>query len=202
MEINKNLSDKAIEDFELVQSAVQGNQQAAYAALMARYRDTVFHTMLKMVRNRDDAEDLTMEAFAKAFIKLKSYTPAYAFSTWLFKIATNNGIDFIRRQRMEMLSIDDHISEGSERDFSNNLHSDSLDPEERFIRDQRQKIMRLTLFKLSEKYRTMIELRYFEELSYSEISTRLGLPVGTVKAQLFRAKELLLEILKHEETRF
>lgn len=201
MELNKNLSDKAVEDFDFVCRAIQNNDQSAYSSLMARYKDAVFHTMLKMVRNRDDADDLTMEAFAKAFTKLHTYTPTYAFSTWLFKIATNNCIDFIRRQKLEMLSIDEPVEANSERDFSNNLLSNSLDPEARFIKDQRQKIMRTMLFKLSDKYRTMIELRYFKELSYQEISMKLSLPVGTVKAQLFRAKELLVEILKHNENK-
>jgi RNA polymerase sigma factor (sigma-70 family) len=201
VELNKNFSDKALEDFELVQRAIHENDQSAYKTLMNRYHDTVYHTMLKMVRNRDDADDLTMEAFAKAFTKLSSYTPIYAFSTWLFRIASNNAIDFIRRQR-QLLSIDEHMQADGEKDFSSNLQSNALDPEERFIRDQRQLIMRHTLFKLNDKYRQMIELRYFEELSYQEISERIGSPVGTVKAQLYRAKELLLGILKNDETQF
>lgn len=194
--MNKHLSDRAVEDFQLVRQAVERNDQAAYTELMSRYRDAVYHTMLKMVRNRDDAEDLTIEAFAKAFRKLDSYAPTFAFSTWLFKIATNNCIDFIRRQRMKTLSIDEPVETDSEKDFSNNLKANSLDPEERYIREQRQNIMRDFLAKLSEKYRQMIELRFFEELSYQEISEKLNLPIGTVKAQLFRAKELLFDILK------
>lgn len=196
MEINKNLSDKALEDYQLVRRAVEQNDQSAYADLMARYRESVFHTMLKMVRNRDDADDLTMEAFGKAFRKLHTYAPTYAFSTWLFKIATNNCIDFIRRQRLQLLSIDEPIQERGEKDFTSSLQSDALSPEERFIREQRQKIMRSLLSKLSSKYRYMIELRFFEELSYQEIAEKLELPIGTVKAQLFRAKELLMDILK------
>lgn len=195
MEMN-NLSDRALEDYQLVCRAVEENDQAAYANLMERYRDSIYHTMLKMVRNHDDAEDLTIEAFGKAFRKLGSYTPSYAFSTWLFKIATNNCIDFIRKQRLKTLSIDEPLTEEGDKDFSNNLKATSLDPEERYIRDQRRKIMRELMDKLNEKYRVMIELRYFEELSYQEISEKLDLPIGTVKAQLFRAKELLLEILK------
>ena len=155
--------------------------------------------MYKMVHNHDDAEDLTIEAFGKAFRKLASYTPNYAFSTWLFKIATNNGIDFLRKKRLKMLSIDDPLEKDGEQDFSNNLLSNSLDPEERYIRQQRKHIMRTLLSKLTEKYRVMIELRYFEELSYQEISEQLDLPIGTVKAQLFRAKELLFDVLNRND---
>lgn len=197
----KNLSERALEDYQLVCQAVEQNDQAAYAALMERYRDSIFHTMLKMVRNRNDAEDLTIEAFGKAFRKLASYTPSYAFSTWLFKIATNNCIDFIRKQRMKTLSIDEPLEEDGDKDFSNNLRATSLDPEERFIKQQRRKIMRELMQRLSDKYRIMIELRYFEELSYQEIADKLELPIGTVKAQLFRAKELLMEIMTNSRAR-
>lgn len=191
-----NLSERALEDYQLVCRAVEENDQLAYADLMDRYRDSIFHTMLKMVHNRDDADDLTIEAFGKAFRKLNTYTPTYAFSTWLFKIATNNCIDFIRKKRMKTLSIDEPMGDDDSKDYSNNLKAKSLDPEERFIRQQRSKILRELLERLSEKYRRMIELRYFDELSYQEIADKLDLPIGTVKAQLFRAKELLLDVLK------
>jgi RNA polymerase sigma factor (sigma-70 family) len=190
-----SLSPKAKEDFELVQSAIEGDQ-FAYGILMDRYRHSIFHTMLKMVRNRDDADDLTIEAFGKAFNKLPTYAPHYAFSTWLFKIAINNCIDHIRKKRIQTLSIDDPIEHNSDQDFSNNLKSSWLDPEETIIRDQRLGLMRKSISKLSTKYRLMIELRYFEELSYDEIATELGIPLGTVKAQLFRAKEILFQMMQ------
>lgn len=197
--MNKKLSDRALEDYDLVRQAVDNNDQLAYAELMERYRDSIYHTMSKMVHNHDDAEDLTIEAFGKAFRKLHTYTPNYAFSTWLFKIATNNGIDFLRKKRLKLLSIDDPLEKDGEQDFSNNLKSNALDPEERFIRQQRKLLMRDLLTKLSDKYRIMIELRFFEELSYQEICDQLDLPIGTVKAQLFRAKELLYDILKQND---
>ena len=108
---------------------------------------------------------------------------------------TNNGIDFLRKKRLKLLSIDDTLEKDGAQDFSNNLKSTALDPEERYIRQQRKLIMRDLLNKLSDKYRVMIELRFFEELSYQEISEQLSLPIGTVKAQLFRAKELLYDVL-------
>jgi RNA polymerase sigma-70 factor (ECF subfamily) len=197
--MNKNLSDRALEDYELVCKAVDDNNQLAYAELLDRYRDSIYHTMFKMVHNHDDAEDLTIEAFGKAFRKLYTYTPNFAFSTWLFKIATNNGIDFLRKKRLKMLSIDDPLEKNGDQDFSNNLKSSSLDPEERYIRQQRKHIMRTLLNKLTDKYRIMIELRFFEELSYQEIADELKLPIGTVKAQLFRAKELLYDVLNKND---
>ena len=89
-----NLSPKAKADYELVLRAIDGEEKA-YTLLMTRYRNSIFHMMLKMINNRDDADDLTLEAFGKAFRKLPSYAPRYAFSTWLFKIAINNCIDHI-----------------------------------------------------------------------------------------------------------
>jgi RNA polymerase sigma factor (sigma-70 family) len=198
MEMN-NLSDKALEDIQLICKAVEQDNQAAYSILMDRYRDSIYHTMLKMVRNHDDAEDLTIEAFGKAFHKLSSYTPTFAFSTWLFKIATNNCIDFIRKKRMKTFSIDGTIQEDGVEDFTFMLKANSLNPEESYILEQRSKFLKMMMEKLNDKYRQMIELRYFEELSYQEISEKLELPIGTVKAQLFRAKELLLEIFKSSE---
>jgi RNA polymerase sigma-70 factor (ECF subfamily) len=198
MEMN-NLSDKALEDIQLICKAVEQDNQAAYSTLMDRYRDSIYHTMLKMVRNHDDAEDLTIEAFGKAFHKLSSYTPSFAFSTWLFKIATNNCIDFIRKKRMKTFSIDGTTQEDGVEDFTFMLKANSLNPEESYILEQRSKFLKMMMEKLNDKYRQMIELRYFEELSYQEISEKLELPIGTVKAQLFRAKELLLEIFKSSE---
>jgi RNA polymerase sigma factor (sigma-70 family) len=186
---------RAQQDYDLVQNAILGDQRA-YAVLMDRYRNSIFHTMLKMVNNREDADDLTLEAFGKAFHKLPSYTPRYAFSTWLFKIAINNCIDFIRKKRMQLFSIDDPIEPDSDHDYSSNLRAEILDPEEKYIRDQRLVLMRDVLGKLSHKYRLMIELRFFEELSYEEIATELDIPLGTVKAQLFRAKEILYNMLQ------
>jgi RNA polymerase sigma-70 factor (ECF subfamily) len=197
MEIN-NLSDRATEDYELVKNALNNNNNA-YTVLMGRYRDSIFHTMLKMVRNNEDAEDLTIEAFGKAFQKLPTYSPSFAFSTWLFKIATNNCIDFIRKQRVKITSIDEPVKEDSDENFGRLLKANSLNPEEHYMMEQRGRILRNMLDKLKGNYRQMIEMRYFEEMSYQEISEKLNLPIGTVKAHLFRAKELLTEIFKSSE---
>lgn len=190
-----NLSRRATEDYELVKQAVDGCQRS-YALLMERYRGSIYHMMLKMANNREDANDLTLEAFGKAFAKLPSYAPRYAFSTWLFKIAINNGIDHIRKKRLHMLSIDDPVEPDSDQDYTNSLRSYAPNPEEQYIRKQRVKLMREVIGNLNSKYRLMIELRFFEELSYDEIAQELDIPLGTVKAQLFRAKEILFTMLQ------
>lgn len=194
MEVNTNLSEKAQKDFILVQSATRGDQKA-YAELMGRYRDAIYYMLLKMVNNASDAEDLTIEAFGKAFKNIQQYTPNYAFSTWLFKIATNNCIDFIRKKKATTISLDQN--DNDEDKAPTDIMASVLDPEEEMIKGQKQKMMRDIVSKLKPRYRKLIELRYFKEFSYEEIAVELELPIGTVKAQLFRARELLFNILKN-----
>jgi RNA polymerase sigma factor (sigma-70 family) len=193
MEINPNLSEKAKHDYKLVRLAVNGDEKA-YAELLSRYKDAIYYMLLKMVNNKSDAEDLTIEAFGKAFKNLAQYTPNYAFSTWLFKIATNNCIDFIRKKKANLISLD-HSSD-DQNSMSTPLQSESPDPEEDMIKSQRMALTRSVVSKLKPRYRKLVELRYFKEYSYEEIANELGLPIGTVKAQLFRARELLYNILK------
>ncbi len=188
--INPRLSDRAKDDYRLVCEAINGRQDA-YAKLMNRYRGAIHQMMAKMVGYTEDANDLTQEAFTKAFHKLPSYEPRYAFSTWLFKIATNNCIDFIRKKRLVTLSIDTTIKEDSDQEFSYNLPSDAVDPERTLVLAQRARMMQALVGQLSTKYRQMIEMRFYQELSYDEIASELKIPLGTVKAQLFRAKEML-----------
>jgi RNA polymerase sigma factor (sigma-70 family) len=198
--VHNKLSPNTVDDFKLVQSAIGGDEKA-YTTLMNRYRNSVFHAMFKMVNNRDDADDLTIEAFGKAFRKLPTYAPNYAFSTWLFKIAINNCIDHIRKKRLVTLSMDDTILPDSDREFSHNIRDYEPDPEQSMIHEQKIAHVRRLVEKMSIKYRTMIELRYYEELSYEEIAQELSLPLGTVKAQLFRAKEILHQQLQTSTSR-
>lgn len=194
MELNTNLSDKAQYDYELVLHAIDGDQKA-YAELLGRYRDAIYFMLLKMVSNQSDAEDLTIEAFGKAFKNITQYTPSYAFSTWLFKIATNNCIDFIRKKKLNNISLDQSV--GHEDSAPMVIPADTLDPEENMISQQKVVLLKAVVAKLKPRYRKLIELRYFHEYSYEEISAELELPIGTVKAQLFRARELLYNILKN-----
>jgi RNA polymerase sigma factor (sigma-70 family) len=200
MEMNAHLSEKAQYDFKLVIRALEEGDQKAYAELMSRYQESIYFMLLKMVNNKDDADDLTVEAFGKAFKKLSFYTPNYAFSTWLFKIATNNCIDFLRKQKNNQLySLDKPFENDEGGSFSFDVKSSSLNPEEKIIKKQKIKLMREVVEKLKPRYRELIQLRYFNEYSYEEISTELGLPLGTVKAQLFRAREFLYNIMKNSE---
>ncbi len=193
-----NLSEKALKDLELVNRALSGDQQA-YSRLMSRYRDAIYYMLLKMVNNPTDAEDLTIETFGKAFKNLHQYVPNFAFSTWLFKIASNNCIDFIRKQRTPLISIDqDHNAPDG---IPLTIQENSPDPEENMIKSQKATLMRSVVDQLKPRYKDLIILRFFKEYSYEEIANELDLPLGTVKAQLFRAKELLYNILKKSNTK-
>lgn len=194
-----HLSDKAIKDYKLVRKAVDDGDQKAYAELMSRYKDSIYYMLLKMVNNRDDAEDLTIEAFGKAFRNIRQYTPDYAFSTWLFKIATNNCIDFIRKKRKMMLSIDRGFENEEGQDVSLEVKSDGPAPDDVMMKKQKVMMMKDVVEKLKPRYRRLVELRYYQELSYEEIAEELNLPLGTVKAQLFRAREFLYQIMKNSE---
>ncbi len=191
MEVTNGLSEKARNDLALVQKAREGNEKA-FAGLMNRYRDSIYFMLLKMVNNAADAEDLTIEAFGKAFRNLDSFTPDYAFSTWLFKIATNNCIDFIRKKQISPAPLDQYQDDID--NLTVNIQSDLPDPEEALINDQKIAVLREIVNQLKPGYRALIELRYFKEYSYEEISSELNLPIGTVKAQLYRAKSLLYNI--------
>ncbi|MFT6440565.1 MAG: RNA polymerase sigma-70 factor (ECF subfamily) [Salibacteraceae bacterium] len=193
--LNNNLSDKAKYDYTLVCRALDNNDEKAYAEIMARYREPIYYMLLKMIRSEVDVEDLTIEAFGKAFKKLEQYEPTYAFSTWLYKIATNNCIDFIRKKKMKTLSLDAN-QEGEENSKNYEPIAYTLTPEEEIIQNQKIILMHKVVDQLKPRYKALIELRYFKEYSYQEIATEMKLPLGTVKAQLFRAKELLHEILK------
>ena len=191
---NSHLSEKGKKDLVHVQAAINGSQ-SAYASLMDRYRESIYYMMLKMVGNTDDADDLTIEAFAKAFNRLEQYSPNFAFSTWLYKIASNNCIDFLRKKRIKVTSMDTGIKTGDGETIYFDAKSNTRDPEETVMHKQKVKHMRELVSKLKPRYRLLVEKRYFEELSYEEISKELDLPLGTVKAQLFRARDFLANLI-------
>jgi len=199
MELNKQFSDKALEDFKLIDAATLANDEQAYGELMKRYKKPVYHMVLKMVRNVDDAEDLTIEAFAKAFKNLHRFKKDYTFSTWLFRIATNNAIDFIRKKKLETFSLNTSFKNDNGDSVNIDVEDHNLDPQEEAIKSQKIELIRVFVTKLPPKYQRLVKLRYFSELSYDEIAKELDAPLGTVKAQLHRARELMYDLVKGKE---
>jgi RNA polymerase sigma factor (sigma-70 family) len=188
--------DSRSEDSQLIKEAL-GGDDAAYTRLMNKYHDAIFSFIFRMVHDREQVEDLTQEAFIKAFASLKNFNEEFAFSTWLYKIATNNSIDYIRKRKLQMYSIDKPI-ESKDSDYTFELPDDSYEADKELISDQRAVMLKAAIDQLPEKYRRVIMLRHSDERSYEEIADMLKLPIGTVKAHIFRARELLYKQLRHQ----
>ena len=186
-------------DSLLVQNAVAGDQKA-YSELMSLYWTSIEKTLSLKLVSKEDVEDLTIATFSKAFDKLDSYDDSFAFSTWIQTIASNNLIDFFRKKNQKTISIDQQ----KEDEDSNNIDvvDNSLDPENYLIRKQKNKHITGMVHRLKPHYRELIILRYLDEMSYEEISKKLNMPLGSVKAKLFRARDLLLKTLKNNENEF
>lgn len=198
-------SDQKVIDKYLVDRILTRNDQLAYATLMNKYKKAVYFTVLKMVSNKDDADDLTMQAFTKAFRNLEKYDNSYAFSTWLFRIASNNAIDHLRKRRLATTSLDvsiyDDDGESGAR-MSSTLVDAQADPEAAMLKGQRSIIMKEVINTLDDKYKELIHLYYFEELKYEEISKQLSIPLGTVKVRLRRAKDFLAKLLDGHQDKY
>lgn len=188
----------AQQDYALVQAAIAGDQQA-YASLMTRHQKSVHYQVLKLVKNRNEADDLTLEAFEKAFQHLSSYAPMSAFGTWLSRIAINNCIDHSRKKRVPCLSLDASLDETQSNDFSSTLTDKNRNPEEEIIHSQRIQLVRDLMKKLNGTYRQTLRLRFYEDLSYEEIAERLNIPIGTVKVNIFRGKKMMYELIQTPE---
>ena len=189
VEESKNIDARKLEDQKLIQAAREGDQKA-YETLLKKYRNLVYHVMIRMVRNPQEAEDLCQEAFIKAFNALASFNEEFAFSTWLMKIATNNCIDFLRKKKLRTYSIDEPIQY---KDEKVKIEVPDHDPtqEKQLIAEERKVLIDNAIQSLPPRYRHVIVLRHKEEKSYEEIAELLKLPLGTVKARIFRAREML-----------
>ena len=193
--MTSNLTDKGLRDLKLIKRALDQGDTTAYNELMKLYRDPLYFMLLEKVGDQELAKDLTIEALGKAFKKLHMYTPNYTFSTWLFTVARNNCIDYLRKNKIKTTSIDQFTIDNDGKKNKIDIQSDELNPEGILIRKQKIAILRQVVDKLKPKYRELVKLRYFKEMSYEEISTLLQIPIGTVKAQLFRSREQLFQIV-------
>lgn len=182
-----NAEDRS--DFELIEDAINGNEDA-FGIIMERYKYSLYGLIFKMVRNHEETQDLVQEAFIKSYNALESFNKQYSFSTWLFKIASNNCIDHLRKRRLPTTSIDAPIQtdDGS---ISQDLPDNSYSPEKDSLRDELFSSVNSIIEELPDKYKEVINLRHKEDKSYEEIAQALDIPIGTVKARIFRAREIL-----------
>ncbi len=194
------MSQKKKQNSELILRAQQ-QEQSAFSEILKSYSRAVYQIIYRMVKNQEDAEDIMIETFTKAFKNIERYEFDYNFSTWIFRIATNNSIDFLRKKRLQTVSINQAIGD-EEGAYYLDIADTELNPQDQAIQKQRIEILRTFVEKIPDKYQLLIELRYFKELSYQEIADELELPIGTVKAQLHRARELLIKILRNKKEKF
>ncbi|HOJ05350.1 MAG TPA: sigma-70 family RNA polymerase sigma factor [Bacteroidota bacterium] len=183
-----------IEDKALIAAALAGEQDA-FKRLMKKYHNAITHLVIRMVGSGDDVEDLTQEAFIKAFNSLASFNEEFAFSTWLYKIATNNCIDYLRKRKLRTISIDRPL-QTSDGEQHYEIPDDSHLPDKPILQRQQTNTIQSAIEALPEKYRLVIVMRHQEEKSYEEIAEQLDLPLGTVKAHIFRAREMLYKQLR------
>ena len=185
------------EDIKQLVIDARAGDQKAYEALLNRYKNGIYNMIYQMVKNRDETEDLVQETFIKAFNCLDSYNDKYAFSTWLYKIGFNNCIDSLRKRKLKTYSIDTPI-QLHESEVHMDLKDNSKSPEQDYLFKEKKEQIQSSIDSLPEKYRITILLRHKDEKSYEEISEILKIPIGTVKARIFRAREMLKKKLKED----
>ncbi len=190
----ENKNNSKVEDYELIDRAISGEQNA-YDKLMKKYYNLVHNLIYRMIYNKEDVEDLAQEAFIKAFNSLDKFDRQFAFSTWLYKIASNNCIDYLRKKKLNTISIDKEI-DSEDDDLRFEIPDVEFKPDRSIIEEERKALLEEAIASLPGKYRTVILMRHRDEKEYEEISKELKLPLGTVKAHIFRGRELLNKYLK------
>ncbi len=188
-----------VEDKELVARALQGDE-SAYGELLERFRRPIFSLIYRMIGDRELAEDLAQESFVKAFNNLDTYNPSYRFSSWLFKIANNHAIDYLRRARLSTVSIHGSPHAANvEREEETRIVLSSQDesPEQEVLALELGGEIEQAIVRLRPEYRTAIILRHIEARPYEEIAEIMDVPIGTVKTFLHRARAELREALTH-----
>ncbi|WP_237421205.1 RNA polymerase sigma factor [Flavobacterium sp. Sd200] len=173
-----------------IEKAKTGDQ-VAFTFLLHHYWNEVYGFMLKRTQNETDTEDIVIETFSKAFDRIATYNPDYAFNTWLIAIAKNVHIDLLRKKKSSLFV---EITDEEDED-AYNIADTSPSAEDKLIIEQNLSHLLSCIKHLKPQYQEVIQLRYFQEMSYQEIANQLGEPLNNVKVKLLRAKKLLLEIL-------
>ncbi|MBN6889841.1 RNA polymerase sigma-70 factor, ECF subfamily [Cytobacillus horneckiae] len=178
-----------------IKQVLKGDQDA-YAEIVEIYKDKVFHICYRMLANQHEAEDIAQEAFLRAYVNIQSFNIDLKFSTWLYRIATNLCIDRIRKKKPDYY-LDAEVAGTDGLTMYSQIPSNSRLPEDDVQSLELQETIQKEISKLPEKYRSVIVLKYIEELSLNEISETLNLPLGTVKTRIHRGREALRKQLRY-----
>jgi RNA polymerase sigma-70 factor (ECF subfamily) len=184
------VSGLSVEDRILIERCLKGDEKA-FEELLRTYRTSVFSICLRMVRNRTAAEDIAQEVFIKVFAALNRYDPAYPFASWLNRITSNLCIDHLRKEKDRTISLDQPIGGGDD-DLLIQIPSLAAGPDREMESREMMAILEEAMGILPEHYRIIVILRHQEQLSYEEISDTLGIPLGTVKARIHRARNMIM----------
>lgn len=182
------------EEFEFIRKILDGDTNS-FRILQKRYKTTISTLIRKMIKNEDDVEDLTQETFIKAYNALSGFQFGYSFSSWIYRIASNTCIDFLRKKRFQTFSIN-QVSFDGEEESEYEIEDKSYMPDLNLMSDEKKKALSDAITSLPDNYRKIIMMRHVEELDYNDIAEKLDLPLGTVKAHLFRARKILFNSLK------
>ena len=193
-EINKQLSNE--EDFDAIRKILDGDK-SAFTFIQNKYKSRIKSLVRRMIKDPDDVDDLTQEAFIKAYNALDTFQFAYNFSAWIYRIASNSCIDFLRKKRFNTISLNQSI--GGEDDLYIDIPTNDMTPDVEMISKERKKILNKAIEDLPDNYKEIIKLRHTEEMDYKEIADKLEIPLGTFKAHLFRARKLLYDALKDKK---
>jgi len=182
------------DELKVIERVLNGDTDA-FGILVKRYEKQIVNYVFRMIGNYQDALELSQEVFLKAYLALKSYKSEYSFSTWLYKIARNRTIDFIRKKKLNTVSIE---GKGNEDSLKPQYEDSGLRPDEVYEKKRRANLVEKAVAKLPEEYREVIIMYHVDGLKYEEIADILGVPIGTVKNRIFRARKMLKDMLEGE----
>ncbi|MCX6155047.1 MAG: sigma-70 family RNA polymerase sigma factor [Candidatus Kapabacteria bacterium] len=189
------------QDYAAVRLVLEGDN-SAFQILQKKYKRILASLIRKMVRDEDDIEDLLQETFIKAYRSLHTFQFGYSFSSWLYRVASNNCIDFLRKKRFQTISIDQTLDPTGEEDTTYEIRDESYQPDLNYMNEERKNVLMRAIENLPENYRIIIKLRHEEDMDYNQIGEALNLPIGTVKAHIFRARKILLANLQSQSYLF
>lgn len=168
----------------------RNGDRRAFAELVDLYKDKIYHLAYRMLGNKQEAEDIVQETFLRLYSNLHRYDDTQKFSTWIFRIGTNLCIDRLRKRKLTY-SLDAEVTDGEGNDYYAMMSSDEYTPEKQVIVSETQRHIRKVIDNMPDKYKSIIVLRYLQDLSLQEISDVLGLPITTIKTRLHRGREYL-----------